>query len=266
MVEHGDMTTVWSIGDFEQVTDGVFVARCEPAGVNVGLVVGEEEALLVDAGAYPEQGAALMASAEALAGVPVHHVVVTHAHWDHWFGATGLAAHVKEPGAPLPRGEEKHLRHTIVGHAKLWSDDAADPAELERLGVPAPPAPRLAVSDRIDLDLGDVPVFVRHLGAAHTQSDLVVYLPTHGVLFAGDLVEESGDPQTDETSDPAGWVEALDRLVRIVEHGEASYPQRGGAHGGTLIVPGHGKSVDLDFVRAQREWIARNLVTSERDS
>lgn len=257
--------TAWSNGDFEPVAEGIYVARLEPAGVNVGLAVGEEEALLIDAGTYPEQGAELMASAEKLAGVPVKHVVVTHAHWDHWFGATGLAAHVSEPGAPLPKGEKKHLRHTIVGHAKLWSDDAADPAELARLGVPVPPAPRLAVSDRIDLDLGDAPVFVRHLGAAHTQRDLVAYLPTFGVLFAGDLVEESGDPQTDETSDPSGWVVALDRLVRIVERGEAELPRKSGTHIGTIVIPGHGRPVDLDFVRAQRDWIARNLVSAEKE-
>ena len=49
----------WSNGPFESVADRVLVARCEPCDVNVGLVVGDAAALLVDVGTHPDQGEAL---------------------------------------------------------------------------------------------------------------------------------------------------------------------------------------------------------------
>ena len=80
----------YSLGTFVPVADRVHVAVAEPEGVNVGLVVGSTGALLVDTGSSPEQGRAIRAAAEAVAGdVPLTHVVVTHAHHDH---VGGLAA------------------------------------------------------------------------------------------------------------------------------------------------------------------------------
>ncbi|WP_231979113.1 MBL fold metallo-hydrolase [Tessaracoccus coleopterorum] len=59
------MTPEWT-----PVTPSIFVTTVEPHGVNVGLVVGSEAALLVDSGNTPEQGRELLASARALLNVP----------------------------------------------------------------------------------------------------------------------------------------------------------------------------------------------------
>lgn len=58
----------YSLGPFVPVADRVHVAVAEPEGVNVGLVVGSTGALLVDTGSSPEQGRAIRAAAEAVAG------------------------------------------------------------------------------------------------------------------------------------------------------------------------------------------------------
>jgi glyoxylase-like metal-dependent hydrolase (beta-lactamase superfamily II) len=62
------------------------------------------------------------------------------------------------------------------------------------------------------------------------------------VVFTGDLVEESGDPYIDADSDLPAWPATLDRLLAI-----------GGP--GAIYVPGHGKVVDAEFVRRQRDWL-----------
>lgn len=52
------MTPVWT-----PVSDRTFVTTLEPDRVNVGLVVGDDAAILIDSGNTAEQGAALLASA-----------------------------------------------------------------------------------------------------------------------------------------------------------------------------------------------------------
>ena len=85
-------------GPFTAVADHVHVSAvpfddADGAGeVNVGLVVGTEAALLVDAGATPAQGLLLRAEVAAVTSLPVVALVLTHAHHDHAFGAVGVGA------------------------------------------------------------------------------------------------------------------------------------------------------------------------------
>lgn len=94
----------------------------------------------------------------------------------------------------------------------------------------------------IDLGGGHV-VHLRHPGRGHTGADLVVITP--GVLFAGDLVEESGPLQYDELSHPAEWPATNRRLLDLIQDGD-------------LVVPGHGAVVDRAFVVAQQAVIEAN--------
>jgi glyoxylase-like metal-dependent hydrolase (beta-lactamase superfamily II) len=64
------------------------------------------------------------------------------------------------------------------------------------------------------------------------------------VVFTGDLVEESADPAIDSDSDVAAWPTTLDRVLAV-----------GGPE--AIYVPGHGKAVDAEFVRRQRDWLSR---------
>lgn len=63
------------------------------------------------------------------------------------------------------------------------------------------------------------------------------------MVFCGDLVEESGEPQAGPDAAPHAWPAALDRLLLL--GGETA-----------LYVPGHGAVVDARFVRAQRDALA----------
>lgn len=80
-----DSSYVW-----RQLSPRTYLTTVDPHGVNVGLVVGDESAALIDAGNDADQGAALLSSAWKKAGVPVVHVVITHHHDDHWAGLAGM--------------------------------------------------------------------------------------------------------------------------------------------------------------------------------
>ena len=70
-----------------------------------------------------------------------------------------------------------------------------------------------------------------------------------GIVFCGDLVEESGEPQAGPDAVPTRWPAALDRLLAL-----------GGED--AVYVPGHGAAVDAGFVRAQRDALARRFGVS----
>ena len=220
--------------------DGVYVATLEPATVNVGLVVGADAVLLIDTGSSPEQGAGLADSVVELLGRAITHVVVTHWHFDHYFGLAGI------PGV-VSYGHES-LRARLVG-------DDIDPEVIRReLGFDAadlvPPTDDISVVRAIDL--GGRRIEILAPGAAHTDGDLCIYVPDARVVFTGDLVETSADPAVGPDSSLAGWSMALDGVLSGAGHADD-----------LLFVPGHGDPVDAMAVAEQQAALASMWASAE---
>jgi glyoxylase-like metal-dependent hydrolase (beta-lactamase superfamily II) len=226
------------------LTNSVHRCRLPFCDVTIGLVRGATGALLVDAGTTLAEAAAVDADVGQLAGCPVTRIVLTHKHFDHVLGSSWFA------GADVYCAPE--VLDYLSSATVQIRDDAvrhgANAAEIDR-AIAALRLPQHAIYDAV-IDLGDRSVTVAHLGRGHTASDLVVIAhPADDddgrvVVFAGDLVEESADPAIDADSDVAAWPATLDRVL---------------AAGGpdAIYVPGHGKVVDADFVRRQRDWLSR---------
>ncbi|HEY2019380.1 MAG TPA: MBL fold metallo-hydrolase [Bryobacteraceae bacterium] len=83
--------------------------------------------------------------------------------------------------------------------------------------------PTLTFSDKLDIDLGNREVQVRHLGRANTAGDAIVYLPKEQILAAGDVLVHPV-PYTYDGY-PAEWSETLRRMAQLDVK---------------TIVPGHG--------------------------
>ncbi|RMI40949.1 MBL fold metallo-hydrolase [Streptomyces triticirhizae] len=231
---------------WEEIAPGVVRRRLPGWDETVGAVSGPEGTLLVDAGPSLTAGAALRAELAERGCPPVRWLAVTHPHFDHLLGAGAFAG--AEPlaaagGRPPWTG----------GDADVLGDAVArgvDRAEAERSAAALPEPGRL-VADRLTVPLGGGRAAeLVNLGAAHSGHDLVVAVRESGaepsVVFCGDLVEESGEPQAGSDAEPARWPAALDRLLAL-----------GGER--AAYVPGHGAVVDAAFVRAQRAALARRF-------
>lgn len=234
------------MGEWQQVADGVYRVQLQPAAVNAGLVVGETGVLLVDTGSSPAQGRELAASAAALAGRPLTHVVVTHWHFDHFFGLAGVL--------------QAFPQAVSVGHETMMAhlDDAdpdIDPTVIrDQLGFDKHEliAPSQEISLIKAIDLGGRRVEIVHLGQGHTDGDLFVLCPEAGVIFTGDLIETSGDPAIGPDSTVQAWPKAIDGVVSHAKD-----------NAGLVFVPGHGDPVDIDFVLQQRANISMLWGTAE---
>ncbi|MFI6639782.1 MBL fold metallo-hydrolase [Streptomyces sp. NPDC050504] len=240
----------WEDSGWERLGDGIGRRRLPVWDATAGLVVGEDAVLLYDTGATLREGAEIRAQAQALCGGRrVTHIALSHPHFDHVLG-TAVFAGARVYGAAgidrvLVPGSEQ-LRASAVRHGV----EGAAAAEAADLLV----VPQQAVADEWTVPLGGGrEVRLVNVGPGHSGHDLVALVPgaagSPAVLFCGDLVEESGEPQAGDDAVGSRWPSVLDRLLEL-----------GGED--AVYVPGHGAVVDAAFVRHQRAELARRFAVS----
>ena len=90
--------------------------------------------------------------------------------------------------------------------------------------------PTVTFKDSLHLDLGDLTLELRFCGEAHTNHDLVVYVPEEKLLLAGDLICSPWSP--------CFSINAMADVPRLVRELERLLQQEAGIE---TVVPGHGK-------------------------
>jgi cyclase len=219
--------------DPQKLAEGLW-ATPTPGGANVGWFTLGDEVVAVDAGATPEVGRALVDEIQKTAGKKPRYLIVTHAHKDHAGGVAAFAA----AGAQVIGAEKASPGLLSVLDAPARETGAAARA-------PARPAPALlTIADR-SFFLGNPlrRVEIYYLGPGHTQGDLVIVLPSDGVLFAGDLAVNGVLPFMRAADvDPKGWERILQRLAAIKVD---------------TMVPGHGAIGPREGIADTAAYIAR---------
>jgi glyoxylase-like metal-dependent hydrolase (beta-lactamase superfamily II) len=234
---------------FTEIAAGMYVLRHPVLDVNVTLIVGEDRALLVDTLSGPAQGRELVTAVRRITPVPLA-AVNTHHHFDHCFGNASV---IEAGGGPVwgHRETARQLREHGARWQRAWYEQwrPTRPELAEELGAAQIVPPDRVVHEAATLDVGGRRVELRHLGRGHTEGDLVVLVPDVAAVVAGDLVEQSGPPDF-ENSYPLEWPETVKALLNLV-------PAE------VLVVPGHGAPVDRAFVQSQHgqlselDWLIR---------
>ncbi|EST20908.1 hypothetical protein N566_27935 [Streptomycetaceae bacterium MP113-05] len=234
---------------WEALAPGVVRARLPRWDATAGAVAGATGALMVDTGSSLAEGAALRRAVRSHLGLPVVRVVLTHPHFDHVLGTAAFSG-VRVYGAVGVEGVLRHGREALQNDAVRHGLSPSAAAQAVDTLV----LPQHAVSGELTVPLGGGrQVLLANVGPGHTGHDLAVLVPGQEpgaptVVFCGDLVEESGEPQAGRDAHPAHWPAALDRLLAL-----------GGDD--AVYVPGHGTAVDAAYVRAQRDELARRFAS-----
>jgi quinoprotein relay system zinc metallohydrolase 2 len=184
---------------------------------NLGFIIGQNSVAVIDTGSARWIGEGVWRAIRAETDLPVSHVILTHMHPDHVFGAAPLA----ESGAQV-------LAH--AGLARALADRQENYLEsLSRLigpaaflGTRAVPVD-IAVADSLTIDLGGRVLSLRAWPIAHTGADLTVVDDATGTMFTGDLVFHQHTPALDGRL--LGWRAVLGQMAEMNV---------------TQIVPGHG--------------------------
>jgi glyoxylase-like metal-dependent hydrolase (beta-lactamase superfamily II) len=220
------------------IAPGIHQRRSAPFDLSVVVIEGDGGLLIVDTGAEPAEAGELLADLTTRFDRSVRWVVNTHAHFDHTFGNQ-----VFGPGSAIGAtihghaGIARHFDRYEGPRLAAWNDDPTREPDRRwsdvRLTPPTHPIERMT-----RLDLGGRIVELRPQPPAHTDTDLVLFLPDERVWIVGDLIEESGPPMYGSGSFPLEWPGVLDALVAELQPGDR-------------VIPGHGRIVDRAFVARQ---------------
>lgn len=203
---------------------------------NVGMVLGDDSALVIDTAMGPRNGERLLRAARELAGDRQLLLTLTHFHPEH-----GFAAQSFRPAATIlyNRAQLKELRAKGREYIDMFSGFGPHLAEL--LAEVELVEPHVVYEDAVDLDLGSLGAELRHFGQAHTLGDQIAWLPESRVLFAGDLVETRFFPIfPDPDAVGSKWIAVLERL-------EALEPE--------VVVPGHGAVGDAGIITEAKDYL-----------
>jgi glyoxylase-like metal-dependent hydrolase (beta-lactamase superfamily II) len=230
--------------DVKPVAPGVYAAIAKATfrtNCNSAIVILDDGVLVVDAQSKPSAAQALIADIKHITDKPVKYVVLTHFHGDH---TQGTEAYVKAwPAVEIvataatrdgiqQRGVARLNREFItvpqqIEKLKADLQKNNDPNEKARIQKNLDQAgaylqevkqirivlPTLIVQQSLTLQRKSGTVEILAVGKAHTDGDLIVYLPSEKVLITGDVVH-AAQPITKDGyfSD---WIQAIDTAGKL---------------------------------------------------
>jgi glyoxylase-like metal-dependent hydrolase (beta-lactamase superfamily II) len=212
-----------------EIGDRIFVRRYAFYDQNIGVILGDGAALVIDTRSTYPQAREILTDLRQLTRDPVEVVVDTHGHFDHAFGNAAFRpatiwGHVG-CGPFMARTGDARRPELMAGLPEMAED-------LREVVIDAPDR---SFQDRAIVEVGGRAVELRFLGRGHTDHDIVVIVPGARVLFGGDLIENGAVPSFGD-SYPIDWPATVDRLVPLVDG---------------LAVPGHGDPGGRAWVREQ---------------
>ncbi len=243
---------------------------------NAGLVVGDEESMLIDTLWDERLTASMLAAMEpvaAAAGAPIRQLFNTHGDGDHWYGnglldpATAMIASERavaqmraEPPSILTRMAPVGAAAGVLG--KLPMMPAGDRLRglatfnamlgaYEFKGI-EPRVPGRSFPDTAELEVGGRKVELIYVGPAHTVGDAIAWLPDARIVFAGDILF-SGVMPIMWAGPVANWIAALDLILGLDPE---------------AVIGGHGPIGGADEITALRDywvWLRERVLEAGPD-
>jgi len=222
------------------------------AGSNVGVQIGPDGVVLVDAGSA-QAADQLLAAIRKITDKPIRYIIDTNADPDH----VGGNAKVAQAGKTFfnvegPRTEMAKAM-TNGGAAAVLATDGV----LRRMSAASYPSegwPTEAFfQPRKAIHLNREGIEILRAPAAHSDSDSFVFFRASDVVMAGDVLDTTGFPHIDlaQGGSLQGEIDALNRLLEIAIPPVPLVNEGGG----TYVIPGHGRICDQADVVEYRDMV-----------
>ena len=216
---------------------------------NAGFVVTPKGVVVIDALGSPVLAQKLIQEIRKVTKQKIVAVVLTHYHADHVYGLQ----------------EFKRLGATIYAQRDGLNYLASETAKQRLIASRTDFAPWVNENTRLvpadvwidqskTITVGGVEFILNRVGPAHAHEDLIVYVPSEKVLFAGDLVFRGRIPFVGN-ADSRGWVNALNEIQKLNP---------------AIVVPGHGPYStnaveDVVFTRNYLAYLREVMGPAARD-
>ncbi len=163
---------------------------------NVGVVIGPDMTILIDAGNSLHHARQIQMALEAQNAPPVRYLIYTHHHWDHclgaplWEGSVVIAQQQCRDLLIERYGElfkshlslEDHIRNDPAREGALRAIEATN-GGLRGLSLVLP---QISFSEDLSLRLNGLSLRLRHVGGPHAPDSITVLVEETGVMFLGD--------------------------------------------------------------------------------
>ena len=213
---------------------------------NSGFVITPKGVVVVDALGSPVLAKKLIAEIKKITPQKIVALIVTHYHADHVYGLQEF----KKIGATIyAQGEGRNYISSETAKQRLIASriDFAPwvNASTKLMGAD------VWVDQSYKLIIGGVEFQIGRVGPAHAPEDLIIYVPSEKVLFAGDLVFRGRIPFVGN-ADSKGWLQALGEI-------EVLKP--------SIVIPGHGAqsinpAEDIRFTREYLKYLRESMTKS----
>ena len=194
---------------------------------NIGLVVTDKGAVLIDSGAGIPSAKALESAVAQITDQKIIAVINTGSQDHRWLGN----GYFVEKGATIYA-----LARTVKTQESMGAGLVEKMTKVSDIFASTKPVTAKAPfsKDDVKLTIGDTVFHVKHFGDAHFPGDAVVWLPEQKVLFSGDLIYVDRMLGVHPFSKVASWQKAFHLAEKL--------PAK-------VVVPGHGQVCDWDKAR-----------------
>jgi len=169
-------------GELVKVTESVYLFRNI---VNSSIIIGDDGVAVVDTQVNQMMGKRLLQAIRSITDKPILYAINTHYHWDHTNGNIIF----REEGATVVAREM--TKDFMVNRAPRQEDFLRSRGFF--LGDP-PFLPQKTFSHETELDLGNQPLHLVHLGKAETDDASAIRIPAEGCIVSGDTVMTGSFP------------------------------------------------------------------------
>ena len=264
---HGDAPVVPSAALAAQASSGASSAALEVlevrpnffmiagAGGNIGVQVGKDGVVVVDAGSAANT-AAVVAAIKRITPQPIRYVIDTGPDADH-VGGNEVLSKAGDQFYPGTRSASSRPDAVRSVASILAAEGVVRHMTAAGESTPARPLVGLPTESfhyaKKFLYLNDEAIEVLHQPAAHTDSDVFVFFRRSDVVVAGDVLDTRRFPVIDVARGGSidGEIAALNRLSELAV---ASVPIVS-REAGTIVIPGHGRLYDQFDVIEYRDMI-----------
>ncbi len=210
---------------------------------NAGFVVTPKGVVVVDALGSPILAKKLIREIKQVTSQKIVAVIVSHYHADHVYGLQEF----KKIGAKIyAQNEGRNYLSSETAKQRLIASrvDFAPWVNAQTTLTSAD----IWIDRQYKLTLGGVEFLISRVGPAHAPEDLMVYVPSEKVLFAGDLVFRGRIPFVGN-ADSKGWLSALGDIEKLRPN---------------IVIPGHGAysakpAEDIAFTRDYLQYLRETM-------
>lgn len=178
-----------------QISKNVYELR-GGAGANSSFIIGNNGVTIIDAKMTDQAAKEMLEAVKKTTDKPIKRLLLTHCDLDHVNGINGFPENID-----------------IIAHENSLRNMAkANEQAQAKIRLP-----NKTFSDQLNLTDDGVEIRLLFFGPAHTDGNIVIYIPDHRIAIIGDLFFKGMDPlihkQKNGTSE--GFVNALQKIIEL---------------------------------------------------